>query len=632
MNKNKDAEQAPMDRIGKGGAFSDLSGGVAGIAAWLGGWVMEILSWFIGVAAHLFYRFATALAYYGLSISLMITPLLYMMGLIIPGWSLQIILAPIAAVLYFKTVSISFILIDFFVKNLKTAEVLYEGGTIEHALFTFIAAAAYMGAFGFAGFLLFGLGSAGGLVQNLGGKMDAAASQGATQTSSMVARPLKAAAFGTASVIGGKATATVQGAIGSKMDGEGRKWFNKGGAPLDKNGNELASAFAVGNKEGGDVWDALGESVKKIPGICGLVSESLNAGRQAKSTGKMMDAMNAAAKLEGKEPPSYNEMREDMRDRAFTAQNVQQLNAVGQRNDAGILATNELASTPSEESTALGQMFHENMQANANYDTNVKDADGASFPIDGPKSAFGSRTTRANYAKAKGLSQDDAGQDINHRLRGALYDAGQDGVKVFSPYKEFNENTGEMEVGYQINQEFIARSKANKDGHYDTIMDIIESADGKAGVAQGGDADGNMRLRTGEYVPPGGKGKAASASTGGGDDPNNGGGGGSGGGNTGTRSDGNGSGGDGTGGSGGSSDPREKELVPNSSDANIDGRELGRDIARGMKDEMGNSTSQFGNQYQKEGMFYMTSKQKKSVDDIDKPDPDDGKPKKKYPY
>lgn len=599
-----------MTRIGKSGAFSGLSTTVASVGESIGGWAMEIISWFIGVAAQLFYVFARALAFYGLAISLMVTPVIYMMGLIIPGWSMQIILAPIAAVLYFKTVSISFLLIEFFISALRISESIYAGGTIEHALYTFIAAAAYMGAFGFAGFLLFGLGSAGGMVQQLGGKMDAAAAQGAGQLSRTVSTPLKTAAAGAGMVVAGKASATVTGTIASKRDGEGRKWFNQGGAPLDKDGNPLASAFQVGQKEGGDVWHALGDSIKRIPVVGGLASESFNAGRQAKSTGQMMDSINKSAHLKGEEPLNYDQVRKKIDDRGYAKQSIQHLYAAGEQDAATELAFKNLDMfSPSEQNDIMRRKMKVSGQSSGTIPITGKNADGESVFIDSFMDTIESGSFVKNYAEKHGLDTSDAKKQIFGIVNDSLYQANEDNDKYFSAFSTKNED-GNIEGGFKISKEM----RNNNEEGYNKVTQMLEDGIGAKGFNNRYSSTSGDDVFINDTFEPPSKGEGTAQGQNHGVDPTTPGSGGPTRVDTSTAEQNNTDANTHT-------NSRDNTIVPQNTD--LDGEQLGRDIAKGMKDEMNSSVSQFGNQYNKEGMFYMTSKQKKSVDEKNKAKPED---------
>src|SRR5690606_14091572 len=66
---------------------------------------------FGGVEAGTYSAIMPMLLSYFLALTIMVTPLLYLVGLLAPSWAPGIIAAPIVGVVYFKMVEISFLLV-----------------------------------------------------------------------------------------------------------------------------------------------------------------------------------------------------------------------------------------------------------------------------------------------------------------------------------------------------------------------------------------------------------------------------------------------------------------------------------------------------------------------------------------
>lgn len=425
-----EAESA-MKNIAGSGVFSAFSGGLAGIAEWVGGWLMTIVSKFIGVAAKVFLRFAIALSNYGLALSLMITPIIYLMGLVIPGWSLQIIAAPLAAVLYFKTVAICAILIDFIIKQMQDSQLIYETGTIEYALYTFIAAAGYMSVFGVAGFLLFGLGNAGSLVQQLGGKMDAAAQQGAQGVAGTVTKPLLNA--GSHLATGAKAGVGLMASMkGAEIAGR------RGARKADPNATE-EEVRAVGKEQRQQVWDASVDSLKRIPVIGAGLAETFNASKEAKSNLEKLRTLREVAEKTGGTAPTGTEIRKSAEDRSFAYRDQKDLIASGNNRAASELGLKNIqGQAPLDQNRVVESHMRAASASNAlNVDHSFKTADGRDGRIDGLTSTLTTNSNNMRYAAAAGLkTADDAKVEMAIIAGDAQYNARENNMEALKQYYE----------------------------------------------------------------------------------------------------------------------------------------------------------------------------------------------------
>jgi hypothetical protein len=629
--ENQKNDAGAMDTGLEMAAFSGFSTGVATVAEFLGGWVMEMISWFVGVAAQLFVIFAMALANYGIALTLMITPFIYLVGLAVPGWSMQVLLAPLAAIMYFKAVSISFIIIDFVIGNMKLAEdAIYSSGTIEHALYTFIAAAAYMAAFGLAGFLLFGLGSAGGLVQHLGGKMDASAGQGAGALS-------RAATTGTVlagSTLASGGTAfgkqTVKGAIEAKKAGA-----TTGGAL--KHG--LNYGARTGLKEGADVFRGAASALKRVPVVGAAADEVFNAWGESDSTAKTLKAQDAGARIrgEGSMGKRYGKVMSEAKKRQQLQQNATMLRASGDIEGAFSLQLDSLSTlSPGDQNFVGRNIAKQTGNSSSTIPVQGKDSKGENQFIDSFFDSIESGSTINKIADARGIKDKDAAKQEVFKTVGEGMIKGnldKEPYKTFSKFSDVaeediprmtkDENGNDVQAEDKTGKKlWIARKgdviggfavsdryKNDPNNNYNEVSKLLDQGEAYEHKFTN-PKTGQETFITGSYTPRNAA-EARKAVDGSGDDtPPTGGG-------APTRPSGGAPGGDGA-------DSRDNPASPAKLD--VDGKQLGREMADGFNErlkDMGDGRLKgFGNQYEKQGGFYLTSKDKAAIDEMNKPNPD----------
>lgn len=109
---------------------------------------------------------------FGTALTIMITPFLYVIGLLVPQWSLSILLIPIVGVVYFQLVKVVFTVVNIMGDTFLQAHQL---GLLQgsHSKFSdIIMGTAYTMAFILSAGLLFALRNPGAIIQNVAGKAD----------------------------------------------------------------------------------------------------------------------------------------------------------------------------------------------------------------------------------------------------------------------------------------------------------------------------------------------------------------------------------------------------------------------------------------------------------------------------
>lgn len=179
-NISREAGQlvAPMALFFKGMFGGFATGTYAGIAPY-------ILAWAIGLI-------------------IMLTPFIYMIGLLVPMWAPSILITPILALFYFKMVEVSFVLIKgvFRIFNDYAGRGLSLGDSGMTAMQDILLGTAYTSAFAIAMFLMFGLKDPAGLMKQVAGTADKTAQISAQEAMGMVTATLGAAKFAAALIPG----------------------------------------------------------------------------------------------------------------------------------------------------------------------------------------------------------------------------------------------------------------------------------------------------------------------------------------------------------------------------------------------------------------------------------------------
>lgn len=109
---------------------------------------------------------------FGTALTIMITPFLYAIGLLVPMWSLSILLIPIVGVVYFQLVKVVFTVINIMGNTMLDAHDLGLLTGTHAKLSDIIMSTAYTMAFILSAGLLFALRNPAAIIQNVAGKAD----------------------------------------------------------------------------------------------------------------------------------------------------------------------------------------------------------------------------------------------------------------------------------------------------------------------------------------------------------------------------------------------------------------------------------------------------------------------------
>ncbi len=158
-----------------------------------------------GFAAGTYSEIMPLIVTWGMALIIVMTPFLYLMGLLIPEWSLMIFIMPVLAVLYLKVVEISFILIkaifNIFRQGMESGVVVANTNITD--FYDILLGMAYTAAFAIALFLMFGLKNPAGLVQQVSKSADQTAQISGREALQLGGTALGVAKGGAALVTGG---------------------------------------------------------------------------------------------------------------------------------------------------------------------------------------------------------------------------------------------------------------------------------------------------------------------------------------------------------------------------------------------------------------------------------------------
>lgn len=138
---------------------------------------------------------------------IVMTPFLYMMGLLVPAWSMSILIMPLIAVLYLQSVQIVYVVIKGAFSGLDAFIVSGGEQSLHLAMYDLILGVMYISVFLLTAFMLFNLNDAGALVKQMSGKLDSAATidakevlAGAASVAALASVPGKIAGAGMGAV------------------------------------------------------------------------------------------------------------------------------------------------------------------------------------------------------------------------------------------------------------------------------------------------------------------------------------------------------------------------------------------------------------------------------------------------
>ncbi|MAI08006.1 MAG: hypothetical protein CMF61_03515 [Magnetococcales bacterium] len=249
-----------MPSIGSG-LFQDFANIVADIG-------LKISAQFEGIGAIAYIRFLQLMISIALFFIIMCTPILYMMGVLVPAHAPGVIATSILGIVALKAIPIGFTLVDAIMSNAMSSYDILNFNETDLALMLYVTATAYTSITMVTLFLLFKAGD----TQSVIGQM-AALDNKANEIADQAATVVK----GLAVAAGAAVTAGVGGAIGggiaAKAAGAGAKGMLKQGATT-----ALTQSGEVFGKRG----------LQSIPGAGGFAGEILNSYREGKGQGTVM--------------------------------------------------------------------------------------------------------------------------------------------------------------------------------------------------------------------------------------------------------------------------------------------------------------------------------------------------------
>lgn len=131
-----------------------------------------------GFAAGTYAAIMPVVVTFGTALTIMLTPFLYMIGLMVPHWSLNVVLLPLIGVAYFQLVKVIFTIINIFGKTFIEASDLNLLTGSGEQFPTIILSYAYTSAFILSAGLLYALRNPAAIIQNIASKADRAAQFG----------------------------------------------------------------------------------------------------------------------------------------------------------------------------------------------------------------------------------------------------------------------------------------------------------------------------------------------------------------------------------------------------------------------------------------------------------------------
>ncbi len=189
---------------------------------------------------------------------IVMTPFLYMMGLLVPVWSLSIILMPLIGVLYLQSVQIVYVVIKGAFAGLGAFVTGGEEGALHLAMYDMILGLMYVSVFILTAFMLFNLNDAGALVKQMSGKLDSSATIDGKE---MIGGAMAVAGF---AALPGKAAGAALGAV-------------KTAGNIAHSGNMLTNAAgAVAGAWNDGAESGVNRKHKNIANLGGSGAESMN--------------------------------------------------------------------------------------------------------------------------------------------------------------------------------------------------------------------------------------------------------------------------------------------------------------------------------------------------------------------
>lgn len=257
---------SPHGAVGYGG-LNSYSAAVGDVLVEVGLAIASIVQGFVYGA---YMKLMPVIISYGIAITLFMTPFVFLMGLAIPMQARSVIIAPIVAIAFLKTVSIALVMVDhafvslmFWVENINLAdESLYKSMLIMAHL------TASVSLFSLAGLLLFGLNDPGSFVRHLS-SMDKAGQVSFQEAVAYGAAPIAAVGMAKKAV---QATGRVAGGTLEKTQALSNKAEEKIGKDSVLGKIAGAPGTVAGVAAGGLA------TVSAIPGVSSIMGTSVKEG------------------------------------------------------------------------------------------------------------------------------------------------------------------------------------------------------------------------------------------------------------------------------------------------------------------------------------------------------------------
>ena len=316
--------------------YIDTPASVLGsIATFIGEVGTVFTGFFAGTSAVAYLHFLKLMVQMALMAALLLTPLIFLMGLVIPSYAPGVLIVSIGLVLVIRMIPITYTVVDFVLGTMyDTLSAMYAGEgwdrQVQMALLSHAAATIYTSLIMITMYILFKIGDPQTAIEGLN-KLEGAANE--------IANSATTAANALAGVAATVVTGAVLGAGGATI-AAGRQ------LAAGEAGGKVAGAFATNvAKQTTDVLTkGFGQGAGQVPLVGNILKESFGAGQQALHEGDSALAMMHSSKHKGALKAYEHIFSESERQKQ--AYNVDQLNRAIQDKDYGaarkILTTSNL--------------------------------------------------------------------------------------------------------------------------------------------------------------------------------------------------------------------------------------------------------------------------------------------------
>lgn len=252
-----------------------VSGPLQSFTSWVADIGTKVKAQFAGIGAVAFIRFLQLFIAISIFFLLMCTPILYMMGLIIPAHAPGVIITSLIAVVALKAIPIGFTLVDAVITNAMSGmDFIGVISETDKALMLYVTATAYTSITMITLFLLFKAGDTQAVMGQMA-QLDSKANEIAETAGTIVKGLAGAAAAAATAGVGGSIT----GAIAAKKSGAA-------------GGDAILKGLGSGTMQAGEIFGRRG--LQSIPGAGGMLGEVLNAPREGYAQGQAMQELSSS--------------------------------------------------------------------------------------------------------------------------------------------------------------------------------------------------------------------------------------------------------------------------------------------------------------------------------------------------